>query len=120
MLDGSTDKGFIDNDAILLIYCDIDDHDEKFHTKTVYFKLIRPKSVTAEGLFDVVQKCLNGLGIQSVDIENCQKLVGIGASANIANARLKGIIGKKLGLLDVVFSPPLRAGHKRCSEWYLF
>ena len=64
----------------------------------MYFKLIRPKSVTTEGLFDVVQKCLNGLGIQSVDIENCQKLVGIGtdgASANIANAGLKGTIEKK-------------------------
>ena len=99
LLDGSTDKGNIDNEAILLIYCDTDGHDDKIHTRTVYFKLIRPKSVTAEGLFDVVQKCLNGLGIQSVDIENCQKLVGIGtdgASANIANAGLKDIIEKKL------------------------
>ena len=58
LLDGSTDKGNIDNKAILLIYCDTDGHDEIIHTRTVYFKLIRPTSVTAEGLFDVVQKCL--------------------------------------------------------------
>ena len=68
------------------------------HTRTVYFKLIRPKSVTAEGLFDVKQRRLNSLGIQSVDIDNCQKLIGIGtdgASANIANTRLKDITEKK-------------------------
>ena len=64
----------------------------------MYFKLVRPKSVTAEGLFGVIQKCLVGLGIHLVDVENCPKLVGIGtdgASANIANAGLKGIIEKK-------------------------
>ena len=58
LLDGSTDKGNIDNEVILLIYCDTDGHDEIIHTRTMYFKLIRPTSVTAEGLFDVVQKCL--------------------------------------------------------------
>jgi len=86
----------VDNEAILLIYCDTDSFDEQIHTRTVYF--IQPKSVTAEGLFGVIQKCLVNLGIHSVDVENCPKLVGIGtdgASANIANAGLKGIIEKK-------------------------
>ena len=77
LLDGSTDKGNIDNEAMLLIYCDTDGHDEKIYTIAVNIKLIRPKSVTAEGLFDVVQRCLNSLGIQSVDIHNCQKLISI-------------------------------------------
>ena len=58
----------------------------------MYFKLIRPKSVTAEGLFGVIQKCLVGLGIHSVDVENCPKLVGIGTDG----AGLKGIIEKNL------------------------
>ena len=40
-------KGNIDNEAILLVYCNTDGHDEKVHTRTVYYKLIRPKS---EGL----------------------------------------------------------------------
>ena len=87
LLDGSTDKGNIDNEAILLIYCDTDGHDEKVHTRTVYFKLIRP---TAEGLFDVIQRCLNSLGIQSVDIDNCQKLIGIGTDGASANSWIKG------------------------------
>ena len=79
LLDGSTDKGNIDNEALLLVWCDIDGHghDEKIHTKTSYFKLARPKFVTAEGLFDVVQQSLKHLGIQSIDIDNCKKLVGL-------------------------------------------
>ena len=98
LLDGSTDKGNVDNEAILLIYCDTDSFDEKIYTRTVYFKLIRPKSVTAKGFFSVIQKCLVGLGMHSVNVDNCPKLMGIGtdgATANIANAGLKGIIEKK-------------------------
>ena len=47
----------------------------------------------------MVQQNLKHLGIQSIDIDNCKKLVGLGtdgASANIANAGLKGIMEKKI------------------------
>ena len=35
------------------------------------------QKLTAEGLFDVVQQSLKHLGIQSIDIDNCKKLVGL-------------------------------------------
>ena len=47
----------------------------------------------------MVQQSLKHLGIQSIDIDNYKKLVGLGtdgASANIANAGLKGIMEKKI------------------------
>ena len=47
----------------------------------------------------MVQQRLKHLGIQSIDIDNYKKLVGLGmdgASANIANAGLKGIMEKKI------------------------
>ena len=47
----------------------------------------------------MLQQSLKHLGIQSIDIDNCKKLVGLGtdgASANIANAGLKGIMEKKI------------------------
>ena len=99
LLDGSTDKGNIDNEAMLVVWCDLDGHDEKIHTRLSYFKLARPKHVTAEGLFEMLAHCLQCLGIQEVDVDNCKKLIGIGtdgASANIANAGLKGIMERKI------------------------
>ena len=50
LLDGSTDKANIDNEVILVMWCDRDGTDEKVHTKMEYFTIVRPQSVTAEGL----------------------------------------------------------------------
>ena len=36
----------------------------------------RPKSITGEGLFEVVQESLNHLGIQAIHVDNCRKLIG--------------------------------------------
>ena len=64
--------------------------------------LIRPKVVTGEGLFEVLQQALSKLGIEEVDGDHCQQLIGIGTdgtSAYIANAGLKGIVESKLDWL---------------------
>lgn len=59
LLDGSTDKGNIDNELMMIVWCDVNGEDEKMHTRICYFNVIRPHSVTAEGLFEVVE---TGLG----------------------------------------------------------
>lgn len=61
LMDGSVDKGNIDNELILTIWCDINGKDEKIHTRISYFNIIRPRSVTAEGLFKVVEEGLEFL-----------------------------------------------------------
>ena len=78
---------------------DLDRHDEKVHTRMAYFKVARPKSVTGEGLFELVHDTLKHFGIQAIDHDNCKKLIGFGtdgASANIANAGLEEIFERKL------------------------
>ena len=52
LLNGSTNTGNIDNEMLLLVWCDLDGHDNKIHTRMSYFKVARPKSVTGEGLFE--------------------------------------------------------------------
>ena len=60
-----------------------------------YFTVVRPQSITAEGLLKVLESGLQGLGINEISAENCKKLVGIGtdgASANTEASELKGLV----------------------------
>ena len=50
LLDGSTDTGNIDDEVLLLVRCDRNGRDEKVHTRMEYFTVVRPQSVTAQGL----------------------------------------------------------------------
>ena len=96
LLDGSTDKGNIDNELMMVVWCDINAEDEKVHTRISYF---RPESVRAEGLFQVLESGLERVGISEISPDLCKKLVGIGtdgASANIAASGLKGLVETKL------------------------
>ena len=95
LLDGSTDKGNIDNELVLIMWCDINGSDEKIHTRSDYFTTVRPQSVTAEGLFKVLENGLHCLGINKISAEKCHRLVGIGtdgASANVGGRGLKGLV----------------------------
>ena len=99
LLYGSTDKGNIDNEMFLLVWCDTEADDEKIHTRLDYFTVLRPRSVTAVGLKNVLEEGLLELGISDLSAEQCHKLVGIatdGASANIAAAGLKGLVEQQL------------------------
>ena len=99
LLDGSTDTANIDNEVILAVWCDRDGRDEKVHTRMEYFTVVRPQSVTAEGLLKVLESGLQVLGINEISAENCKKLVGIGtdgASANIAALGLKVLVERRL------------------------
>ena len=100
LMDGSTDTGNIDNEILLVVWCDPDGSDEKVHTRMDFLTVSRPQSVTARGLFQVLEGCLQGLGIQEVSPDECQKLVGVGtdgAAANIAASGLKGLVEGRLG-----------------------
>ena len=41
LLDGSTDKGNIDNEILLVVWCDPNGTDEKVHTRLEYFSVSR-------------------------------------------------------------------------------
>ena len=99
MMDGSTDSSNADNELLLVLWCDIDDEDERIHTRISYLSVHKPPHTTAAGLFQSLEYGLQCLGIQSVSKEECSKLVGLatdGASANIAANGLKGLVEKEL------------------------
>ena len=84
---------------MLVVWFDKDGTDEKVSTRTSHFKVMRPSTVTGQGMFDMLQELLQSLGIEAIDSEKCTRLVGIGtdgASANIAGGGLKGLVEAKL------------------------
>ena len=99
LMDGSTDAGNIDNDLLLVVWFDKEGVGENVCTHSSYFKVNRPSSVSAEGLFQVLADTLQSLGITVVSREEAAKLVGIGtdgAAANVAGAGLKGLVEDQL------------------------
>ena len=99
LLDGSTDDGNVDKELVLVVWFDKNGGDEKLCTRTSHFKIMRPSTVNAQGLFDTLQEVLQNLGIQAIDSEKCTRLVGIGtdgASANITGGDLNGLKEAKL------------------------
>ena len=106
-----TDAANIDNELILSVWCDRDGMDERIHTRMEYFTVVRPQSVTAKGLFSVLDAGLKALGITEISTEKCAKLVGIGtdgASANIAVSGLKGLVEERLDCFFWMWCPPHR------------
>ena len=99
LLDGSTDAGNVDNELELVVWFDRDGANERVCTRTSYFAIMQPSTTTASGMFDALQQSLGCFGIQTIDCEECARLIGIGtdgASANIARRGLKGLIESKL------------------------
>ena len=100
LLDGSINKGNIDNEVLLAVWCDPDGTDEKVHTRMDYLMVSRPQLATANGLFQVLEGGLQSLGIKQMSAEECKKLVGVGtdsAASNIAASGLKGLVEGCLG-----------------------
>ena len=99
LLDGSTDSGNTENELFLIVWFDQNGANEKVCTRSSYFQVCKPSSVSAAGLLDVLCYALRKLGILEFDAKTCSKLVGFrtdGASANIARAGLKGLVEKEL------------------------
>ena len=99
LLDGTADTANIENELIIAVWCDKNGSDEKVHTKVDYLTLVRPQSVSGQGLFKALESGLQILGIDQILPEQCAKLVGVGtdgASANLAAAGLKGLVEKQL------------------------
>ena len=99
LLDGSTDAANVDNELLLTVWLDKDGTGEKVCTRTSYLRIGRPSTVSATGIFNILQAAVLGLGIPAISGEECTRLVGIGtdgAAANIASAGFKGLVEKEL------------------------
>ena len=52
LINGSTDKGNVDDELFMVVWCDTNGEDELVHTRKMYFHVSRPSTVTAAGLFE--------------------------------------------------------------------
>ena len=98
-MDSSTDKANMDNELILVIWCDTNGTDEKVHSKMTFLCVAHPTAATAMGLFNCLQEALLSIEIQGITASECTKLVGVGtdgASANVAAGGLKGLVEEEL------------------------
>ena len=55
LMDSSTDKANMDNELILVIWCDTNGTDEKVHSKMTFLCVAQPTAATAMGLFNYLQ-----------------------------------------------------------------
>lgn len=94
-MDGSTDKGKVENELFALSYCVIDDTKKEMKAQVRYFQVRRPCTRSdAAGLLDCLQTALKDVGISDLldqhkvlGVENHPVLVGVatdGAAVNVA------------------------------------
>ena len=104
----STDRGNVDNELLMVCWCDTCTKDEKIHTKIGFLAVDRPRTTNAEGLFKSLSHGLQQLGISDISKEACSHLIGIStydAAVNIGSGGLKGLVEKQVPwiyVLDVV------------------
>ena len=88
-----------DNELLIVVWFDKEGVGEKVLTKTSYINIPAPSSVSGNGLYQVFVGTLLGLGVTTINQEDCSKLVGVGtdgAAANVASAGLKGLVKEKI------------------------
>ena len=85
---------------MMAVYFNREGADEKVSTNISYFKISKPSSTSALGLFDLLQEALQRiLGISAITAEDCSALVGVGtdgAAVNVAGAGLMGMVEGRL------------------------
>ena len=69
-LDGSTDKGNVDNELMMVCWCDTNGEDEKLHTRIGFLAIDRPTTTNAEGLYKSLMHGLQQLGIRRLTKKN--------------------------------------------------
>ena len=93
LLDSCADKANIDNEAMLILWCDVRASDERVHSK---MNVLQPKHLTGHGLFESFLDGIQSLGIPSLEAGSCKKLVGIATDGAAAAAGFKGYVEENI------------------------
>ena len=109
LMDGSTDAGNLEDELIVLVYCDMDDAEQEMTTYSRFLSLHKPQKADASGLLECIGKAMHLLGVDDVldrdSVLGVTKpvLIGLGtdgATANIgAHNGLRGQIQRALSWL---------------------
>lgn len=79
------------------------------------FSVIRPQTMNAQGLFDVVEASLQKFNLQSIDSVSCKKLVGMWSICKHSCCQTKRAVWRanKLDIVDVVSSSQIKISYKK-------
>ena len=103
LMDGSVDKGKVENEVIVVQYCLVDNDSEEITSCSRFLKIVEPKKADANGLVECVAKGLQVMDVSDIldseevlKVEGKPVLVGVdtdGASVNISDQNgMKGIL----------------------------
>ena len=103
LMDGSVDKGKVENEVILVQYCHLDNDLDEIKSCSRFLKIIEPKKADANGLVECLGKGLQVMGVSDIfdsekilEVEGKPVLVGVstdGASVNISEQNgMRGVI----------------------------
>ena len=110
LMDGSTDAGNLEDELIVLVYCDMDDAEQEMTTYSQFLSLHKPQKADASGLLECIGKAMHLLGVDEVldrdsvlGVGTKPVLIGLGtdgATVNIgAHNGLRGQIQRALSWL---------------------
>ena len=66
LMDGSTDKGRIENELFAIVYCDKKNVLKEVRTCSRYIEVLEPHKADAAGLVQCLCKALNSMGIETL------------------------------------------------------
>jgi len=65
-MEGSVDKGRVENELFLIMFCAVDKDREEVRTKTRYWNVAEPRKAEAVGLVECIDTATTPLGIENV------------------------------------------------------
>ena len=95
LMDGSADKGRVENELFVILFCKRDDTQQQISTCARYFCVLEPAKADADGLIECLSRALKSLGVEHLleresvlSVRELPVLVGCGtdgASVNVSD-----------------------------------
>lgn len=76
LMDGSVDKGRVENELFLIMFCTVDKETEEVRTEVRYWNVVVPRKADAGGLVECIDTATTTLGIENV--LNMDDVLGVG------------------------------------------
>ena len=66
LMDGSADKGRVENELFVILFCKQDDTQQQIRTCARYFCVLEPTKADADGLVECLSRALKSMGIENL------------------------------------------------------
>ena len=70
-MDGSADKGRVENELFVILFCKRDDTQQQIKTCARYFCVLEPTKADADGLVECLSRALKSMGIENLLEREC-------------------------------------------------